>query len=63
MNPLDVEGPQAFVHERFELVAGDSVEVWTRLVEVRDKVMRLVHTMHNVETGETSGFFNLNQNQ
>ncbi len=35
-----------------ELLPGDSLEVWTELVEVRERVMRMVHTMHNVETGE-----------
>jgi|SRR6185369_9521421 acyl-CoA thioester hydrolase len=35
-----------------ELVAGDSVEVRSQVVEVRDRVLRLHHTMHNVETGE-----------
>jgi acyl-CoA thioester hydrolase len=35
-----------------ELLAGDSVEVRTELVEVRERVVRFVHAMHNVETGE-----------
>ena len=35
-----------------ELVAGDSVEVRSQVVEVRERVMRMLHTMHKVETGE-----------
>ena len=35
-----------------ELLAGDCLEVWTELVEVRERVMRLRHAMHNVETGD-----------
>ena len=35
-----------------ELLAGDSLEVRTRLVEVRERVIRLVHEMYNAETGE-----------
>ena len=44
-----VEQITTFKHE---LLAGDSVEVWTRLTEVRERVIRFVHSMHNVETGE-----------
>ena len=35
-----------------EVLAGESVEVRTELVEVRERVVRFTHTMHNVETGE-----------
>jgi acyl-CoA thioester hydrolase len=35
-----------------ELRAGDSVEVRTELLEIRERVVRFVHTMLNVETGE-----------
>lgn len=35
-----------------ELMAGDSVEVRTELLEVRERVIRFRHAMHNVETGE-----------
>jgi len=35
-----------------ELVAGDSLEVTSTVVEIRDKVIRFVHEMRNVETGE-----------
>ena len=35
-----------------ELLAGDSVEVRTELLEVRERVVRFVHSMHNAETGE-----------
>jgi acyl-CoA thioester hydrolase len=37
---------------RRELRAGDSVEVRTQLVEVRERVIRFVHVMFNAETGE-----------
>lgn len=34
-----------------ELLAGDVVEVRSRILEVREKVIRFVHAMHNAETG------------
>ncbi len=37
-----------------ELVAGDVVEVRSRVIEVRDKVIRFVHEMHNGEDGEVA---------
>ena len=35
-----------------ELLAGDIVEVKSRVVEMREKVIRFVHDMINAETGE-----------
>lgn len=35
-----------------EVLAGDSVEVWTEVVEVRERVVRFTHSMTNAETGE-----------
>lgn len=40
-------------HYKRELMAGDSIEVWTVLREMRERVLRLNHVMINVETGET----------
>jgi len=37
-----------------ELLAGDSVEVHTEIVEIRDRVIRFTHSMHNGETGEVA---------
>lgn len=37
-----------------ELLAGDVIEVRTRVLEVRDKVIRFVHTMYNGENGEVA---------
>jgi acyl-CoA thioester hydrolase len=37
-----------------ELLAGDIVEVLSRLVEVRDKGLRLIHEMRNAENGEVA---------
>lgn len=37
---------------RRELLPGDIIEVRTRVAEIRDKVIRFVHTMSNAETGE-----------
>jgi acyl-CoA thioester hydrolase len=39
---------------RRELLGGDVVVVRTTLLEVRDKVIRFVHEMANVETGEVA---------
>ena len=35
-----------------ELLAGDIVEVRSRLLEIRDKSVRFLHEMRNAETGE-----------
>ena len=37
---------------RRELLAGDIVEVRSRLLEIRDKSIRFLHEMRNAETGE-----------
>jgi acyl-CoA thioester hydrolase len=34
-----------------ELLAGDIVEIRSRIVEIRDKVLRFAHEMRNAETG------------
>ncbi len=44
---------QNFTYRR-ELLAGDIVTVRTRVVEVRDKVLRFDHQMVNGETGEVA---------
>jgi acyl-CoA thioester hydrolase len=43
---------QQTVTYRHELLAGDIVEVRSRLLEIRDKSVRFVHEMRNGETGE-----------
>jgi acyl-CoA thioester hydrolase len=42
---------QTITYQR-ELLAGDIVEVKSRLLEIRDKSVRFVHEMRNGETGE-----------
>ena len=37
-----------------ELLAGDIVEVHSRLLEIRDRSIRFVHEMRNAETGEVA---------
>jgi len=37
-----------------ELIAGDIVEVRSRVLELRERVLRFAHDMSNVETGETA---------
>ncbi|MCS3453097.1 acyl-CoA thioester hydrolase [Bradyrhizobium elkanii] len=37
-----------------ELLAGDLVEIKSRLVEFRDKSIRILHEMRNAETGEVA---------
>lgn len=39
---------------RRELLPGDIIEVRTRVAEIRDKVIRFVHTMRNAESGEVA---------
>jgi acyl-CoA thioester hydrolase len=48
---VSVEQVTSFKHE---LLAGDIVEVRSEVVEVRDKVVRFVHTMYNAESGEAA---------
>ena len=37
-----------------ELIAGDIVEIRSRVLEIREKVLRFAHDMINVENGETA---------
>jgi acyl-CoA thioester hydrolase len=37
-----------------ELLAGDIVEIRSRLLELREKSIRFVHKMRNAETGEVA---------
>jgi acyl-CoA thioester hydrolase len=37
-----------------ELLAGDVVEVRSQVLEIREKIIRFVHTMYNGETGEVA---------
>jgi acyl-CoA thioester hydrolase len=37
-----------------EMLAGDTVEIKSRLLEVGDKSVRFLHEMRNAETGETA---------
>jgi acyl-CoA thioester hydrolase len=39
---------------RRELLAGDVVEVASRILEIGDKMIRFAHEMRNAETGETA---------
>jgi acyl-CoA thioester hydrolase len=39
-------------HYKRELLAGDIVEVRSRLLEIRDKSISFLHEMRNAETGE-----------
>ena len=45
-------GVQQNISYKRELFAGDIVEVKSRLLEIRDKSIRLLHEMRNAETGE-----------
>ena len=45
-------GVQQNISYKRELLAGDIVEVVSRLLEIRDKSIRFLHEMRNAETGE-----------
>ena len=47
-------GVQQNVSYKRELFAGDVVEIRTRILEVRDKLIRFVHEMLNSENGEVA---------
>ena len=42
-----------------ELLAGDIVEVESRILEIREKVIRFQHEMRNAETGEIAAICEL----
>ena len=43
---------QQTIHYKRELLAGATVEVRSRVIEVKDKLVRLGHAMHDALTGE-----------
>ncbi|WP_315837497.1 acyl-CoA thioesterase [Bradyrhizobium prioriisuperbiae] len=45
-------GVQQNISYKRELLAGDIIDVESRLLEIRDKVVRFSHEMRNAETGE-----------
>jgi acyl-CoA thioester hydrolase len=47
-----VAGVQQNITYKQELMAGDVIEVRSRILEVRDKVVRFVHEMRNAERDE-----------
>src|SRR5215468_2473337 len=47
-------GLQQNIVYRRELFAGDIVQVTSRILEVRDKVVRFLHEMRNGETGDVA---------
>lgn len=47
-----VAGVQQNITYKRELMAGDVIEIRTRILEIREKVIRFVHEMSNVETNE-----------
>lgn len=49
-----VAGVQQNITYKRELMAGDVIEIRTRILEIREKVIRFVHEMSNVETSELS---------
>ncbi|MDR3464991.1 MAG: acyl-CoA thioesterase [Xanthobacteraceae bacterium] len=51
-NKRGMAAVQQTISYKRELLAGDIVEIESRIVEIRDKVVRFVHDMRNAETGE-----------
>jgi acyl-CoA thioester hydrolase len=47
-----VAGVQQNITYKRELMAGDVIEIRTKILEIREKVIRFVHEMSNVETNE-----------
>ena len=45
-------GVQQNITYKRELFAGDIVEIRSKLLELREKSIRILHEMHNAETGE-----------
>jgi acyl-CoA thioester hydrolase len=49
-----VAGVQQNITYKRELMAGDVIEIRSRILEVRDRVIRFVHEMRNVERDEVA---------
>lgn len=47
-------GVQQNITYKRELMAGDVIEIRSRILEVRDRVIRFVHEMRNIEQGEVA---------
>jgi acyl-CoA thioester hydrolase len=47
-----VAGVQQNITYKRELLAGDVIEIGTRILEIREKVIRFLHEMRNVESRE-----------
>jgi acyl-CoA thioester hydrolase len=47
-------GVQQNIGYKRELLAGDIIEIRSRILELREKVLRFAHDMINVETGESA---------
>lgn len=45
---------QQTISYRREVLAGDTIEVRSRVLEVREKVLRFAHVMHDTQTGEVA---------
>jgi acyl-CoA thioester hydrolase len=54
-----VAGVQQNITYKRELMAGDVIEISTRILEIREKVIRLLHEMRNLETGEIAALCDL----
>jgi acyl-CoA thioester hydrolase len=49
-NHRGMAGVQIDTTYKQELFAGDLITVWSRILEIREKVIRFYHEMHNEET-------------
>jgi acyl-CoA thioester hydrolase len=47
-------GVQQNISYKRELLAGDVIEIRSRVLEVRDRIVRFVHEMRNAETNEVA---------
>jgi len=58
-NPRGMAAVQQNISYRRELLPGDVIEVDSRLLEIREKVIRYEHQMRNTETGEVAAICEL----
>lgn len=54
-----VAGVQQNITYKRELMAGDVIEISTRILQIREKVIRFLHEMRNVEAGEIAAICDL----
>jgi acyl-CoA thioester hydrolase len=57
--PFGIAGVQQNIRYQHELMAGDVIEIWSRLVDARLRRIQFIHTMRNAETDQIASICDL----